>query len=137
MSATDHLNPQLFAQQVSKTGGASMNLNSGRLVQPGQSGYMVGGESDRSGGAIPSWNVPESEFGPEHVSKFAAHVQDATGNARGMHVGGWKSDGQVYLDASRKVKRPKQATRMGKSRNQISVWDNKHMREIPTGGTGE
>lgn len=127
-----------FVRRVNQTGGASMGLHSGRLLQPGRSGYMVGGEADRHGNPIPSWNVPESDFGAEHVEKFVDYMKGVTGSSfRDVHVGAWKNEGEVVMDSSRKVKRAKQAIRMGKNRNQISVWNNRQMKEIPTGGTGE
>jgi len=126
MSALDNVSSQQFVNQVHKTGGASVHANSGKLLPPGKSGFMVGGTA-------PSMQVPSEEFGPEHVQKFAASLPAD----HSTYVGGWEHEGQVYLDASQKVSRAKQATRLGKNRNQISVWDNKNMKEIPTGGTGE
>lgn len=130
-------NNRRFVEQVHGTGGASMDLR-GRLLQPRQFGYMVGGEPDRAGNQISSYSVPENEFSAEHVTKFMDYTRSmAHPAARNIHVGAWKNDGEVVMDVSRRVKRAKQAKRLGKQRNQIAVWDNRHMREIPTGGTGD
>lgn len=123
-----------FIQQVQKTGGASMDLNSGKLLQPGKPGYMVGGEADRHGAPIPSWGVPESDFGDEHVSKFVDYMKQASGSTFRTHVGAWKDNGEVVMDASKKVKRAKEAIRKGKNRDQKAIWNNGKMTEVSTGG---
>lgn len=125
-----------FVRRVQESGGASMELGSGRLLQPGQRGYMVGGEADRHGGMIPSWNVPASEFGEEHVAKFVDYMRGTVGSTFRTNVGAWRDGDEVVMDASRKVPRAGEAIRKGRKRNQLAVWDNRRMREIGTGGSG-
>jgi hypothetical protein len=52
-------------------------------------------------------------------------------------VGGWLSEGTVYLDVTEHVEDLDRALALGISRNQISIWDIANAREISTGGTGE
>jgi hypothetical protein len=131
MSA-DH---EKFVQQVQQTGGASMNLSTGKLLPPDARGYMVGGESDRSGQQIPAWSVPEHEFSTDHVGKFVDYMKSVVGSSgRGLHVGAWKDEGNVEMDASRKIKRPGEAIRKGRARGEKAIYDIKGKRDIDTGG---
>jgi hypothetical protein len=127
-----NLNGQQFVKQVHKTGGASANAQTGRMVRPGESGFFVGGEPDRGGNQIPAAIIPEKDFKPEHVEEYAKKVSQATGNRHDVHIGGWKNEGKVYLDASARVPRGGEAVRKGKARGELAVWDNKHGKEIPT-----
>lgn len=123
-----------FVNQVQKTGGASMDLNSGKLLQPGKKGFMVGGEPDRHGAPIPAHAVPEDDFGEKHVSDFVNYMKNVSGSTFRVNVGAWKDNGEVVMDASKKAKRAKEAIRKGRNRDQKAIWDNKNMREIDTGG---
>jgi hypothetical protein len=74
----------------------------------------------------------------EHV---AAHVVANADVYRdpSMHIGGWNSPytGKVHLEPSQNVKDRATAVRLGKERNQVSVWGNRRSEDIPTGGTGK
>jgi len=48
-----------------------------------------------------------------------------------------KKNGKVYLDITDNIKDRSEAERLGKERNQISIWDVVNGAEIDTGGTGE
>jgi len=137
VAASDNLNTAQFVSRVKSTGGATANLSTGKLVNPGTKGYMVGGERDTKGAQIPSTIVPSSEFGEQHVAEAANKIRGATGNRARTHLGAWEDSGKVYLDAASVTKRPGEAIRKGRARNEISIWDNKRMKEIKTGGTGE
>ena len=128
------MSTQQFVQRVRDTGGASMNIRSGKLLAPGKKAYVVGGEPDKSGAAIPPVSVDAGEFGESHVSAMLGNVRSATGNRARTNIGAWSDNGKVVLDASAVTKRPGEAIRKGKNRDQQSIWDNKHMREIDTGG---
>jgi hypothetical protein len=54
-------------------------------------------------------------------------------------IGGWNSPytGKVHLEPSRTVQDPDVAFKLGQARNQVSIWDNKKGRDIPTGGDGK
>jgi hypothetical protein len=120
------LNSQQFVSQVQKTGGASMDVRSGKLLQPGQRGLMVGGVQ-----GIPETRIPAEHFGEQHVKDAVTHIQNAT-KGSGIHIGAWSEGGDVVLDASEKIKRPGEAIRKAKNRGQDAVWDNKSMKEIDT-----
>jgi hypothetical protein len=137
VSALNNVNAEQFVNQVRKTGGASMDERSGKLMQPGQRGYMVGGEPDTEGNQIPPKKIPSDEFGPQHVTDALASLNQATGGRARTNLGAWEDEGNVVLDAASRVKRPGEAVRKGRNRNQIAVWDNKHMREINTGGNDQ
>lgn len=122
---------QHFVDQVKKTGGASMNVKSGKLVQPGSKGYMVGGTP-----GVPTKRVPAEEFGPQHVADYEDSIKSHTKNWGSMHVGAWGDSGNVELDASVKVPRAKEAIRKGRNRNEKAIWNNKKMTEVDTGGSG-
>ena len=46
------------------------------------------------------------------------------------YIGFWLNDGKLYLDAVRWVSKEKEAIRLGKKKNQISIWDCKNQTEI-------
>lgn len=125
------LQAQQFAAHVQKYGGATMNVRTGAILPPGKRAYVVGGEPDLSGQRIPTKYVPSSEFGHEAV---LSHWQHLAANTRGKNVnlGAWSDNGNVELDASRSVKRPREAIRKGSSRGEKAVWDNGRMTEIDT-----
>ena len=55
------------------------------------------------------------------------------------YIGGWNSPytGKVHLEPSRNIPDRVTAEALGKVRNQVSIWDNENMTDIPTGGTGK
>lgn len=136
MSAADHLSPQFdqanaerFVSEVRATGGASMDVHSGRLVQPGQHGYMVGGESDISGHRIRTGYVPASELDAGRVQRGVQWLRENT-TGRHMMLGAWTdSAGNVELDASRSMHKH-HALREGRARGEKAIWDNHHMKQI-------
>jgi hypothetical protein len=69
-----------------------------------------------------------------HVAKNADVYKDPA-----MHIGGWNSPytGKVHLEPSQNVPDRATAKRLGSERNQHSIWDNKNMTDIKTGGTGK
>jgi hypothetical protein len=136
MSAAENLSAEQFVSRVKKTGGATANLATGKMVNPGKRAYMVGGERDTKGQPIPADIIPAQEFGPEHVENAARKVTEATGGRARVHLGAWQDEGKVYLDASSVTKRPGEAIRKGRSRGEFEIWDNKRMRGIDTGGRG-
>lgn len=54
----------------------------------------------------------------------------------GVHLGGWVSDGKLWLDPSENIADREQAVKMGRSRNQVAIWDVQGGQEIDTGGSG-
>jgi hypothetical protein len=143
MSTLDNLSSAQLGAFVAHTranGGASMSPRTGTILPEGHEAYMVGGHPDKSGNRIPSKIVPADEFGEEHVRDYAASARNVIDPVdRSARIGSWHNtdDGNVYLDVSSHMLDPHSAVKAGRERNEISVWDNKHMRELPTGGNGQ
>lgn len=53
-----------------------------------------------------------------------------------VYLGGWVSDGKLWLDPSQNIADHDQAVKLGKGRNQVAIWDVQGGQEIDTGGTG-
>jgi hypothetical protein len=75
--------------------------------------------------------------GPAALSSFLKDNRNTL--TRGDYLGLWHDTegGKVYLDVSENVKDQSRAERLGRRRDQISIWDVTNMKEIGTGGTGE
>lgn len=73
-------------------------------------------------------------------ASVAAHVSKNSDVYASPHtyIGGWNSPytGKVHLEPSRNIPDRTVAEGLGRARNQMSIWDNENMNEIPTGGTG-
>lgn len=77
-----------------------------------------------------------------------AHVAANSGvyASPNTYIGGWNSPytGKVHLEPSRNIPDRETAIRLGRARNQVSIWDNAaaargdfDKADIPTGGTGK
>jgi hypothetical protein len=75
--------------------------------------------------------------GKQIIDGFVRANSDLYANNPAMHIGGWTNNGKVSLDPSERIANPDKAYAAGVARNQISIWDVKHGKEIPTGGTGK
>lgn len=53
-----------------------------------------------------------------------------------VYLGGWVSDGKLWLDPSENINDRELAVKMGRSRNQVAIWDVQGGQEIDTGGSG-
>jgi hypothetical protein len=107
------------------------------MVNPGRKTYMVGSEPDTKGRPIPTAVVKSEDFSASHVNDAADTIRAATGNRARVNVGAWQDEGNVYIDASGTTKRPGEAIRKGRNRNEKEIWDNKRMRGIDTGGRAD
>jgi len=134
MSAQDNMNAQQFVDRVKATGGATANIRTGKLVSPGKKVYMVGSEPDTKGQPIPTTTVKAEDFSAGHALTATNNIRAATGNRARVNVGAWQDQGNVYIDASATVKRPGEAIRKGRNRNEAAIWDNRKMKSIDTGG---
>jgi hypothetical protein len=54
----------------------------------------------------------------------------------GMFLGGWVEDGKLWLDPSQNVQDPAEATRLGKARDQVGIFDLDKGETVYTGGSG-
>ena len=73
-----------------------------------------------------------------HVAAHVAANADVYRNPA-MYIGGWNSPytGKVHLEPSQNVPKRAMAVKLGRERNQVSVWGNRRSEDIPTGGTGK
>lgn len=120
-----------FVAQHKATGGASMNVRTGNLLPAGKKAYVVGGEPDKAGKAIPAATYTAG-LTVGNVVKEHARVAAASSHPDTM-VGSWNDDnGHAVVDASRAYGSKKRAVATGKARGEDAVWDNKNMAEIRT-----
>lgn len=110
--------------------GFSLDPHTGRAPT---SGYMV---------AVPghTHQYPESVMHDRHqlaaaIDKFLTEERDVF-KKPGVHLGGWVSEGKLWLDPSENIESRAEAVKAGKSRDQLAIWDVAGGREIGTGGTG-
>jgi hypothetical protein len=124
---------QSVLDRVKANGGLSVNMVDGS--EP-KSGYMV---------ASPVKKAPivdaDDFYNPSKGRKILADFVKANKKDLGTgkkYLGLWhnKEDNKVYLDVSENVQDRAKAVRLGRERNQISIWDVVNFEEIGTGGTG-
>jgi hypothetical protein len=112
-----------YRELIESTGGFSESLDSGL---PPTSGYMVSASGLTR-------RISLDNFLDSNVHFYAAQFAPLPN----LYVGGWLSDGIVYLDLSENIQDRETAIQAGIERNQIAIWDIVNQCEIPTGGTGE
>lgn len=112
-------------------GGLSISMVDGSMPT---TGYMV--SKPPSFGKV----VDEADFfdpvkGPKILSQYMREQKSdlATGK---NYLGTWLNGGKVYLDVSENILDVGKATRLGRERDQIKIWDVANQVEIDTGGTG-
>lgn len=99
--------------------------------KPPEGGYQV---------AIPGHAlaapIGSARSGADQLQSWAMQHADAIKQAG--HVGGYHNDttGNFEIEPSQRIGNRNAAVRTGMRRNQVSIWDNRKMREIRTGGTG-
>lgn len=120
-------------ERVKANGGLSVNMLDGS--EPTK-GFMVAKGGD-IGDIVPADKFFDPVEGPKALSSFMKANRDTL--TKGSYLGLWHNtaDGNVYLDVSDNILDRATATRAGRDRNQISIWDVANFREIDTGGTGE
>lgn len=133
-------NPNLSsAQFVSNTkeyGGATMQAHTGRVVQPGEPGFFVGGQPDAHNKRIETQKVPSGDLTPEVVEKSRARISAAAPDPNTL-VGSWHDNNKgpaapIEIDASGQFDNHRDAMNVATSRGERAVWNNRLMREIRT-----
>lgn len=71
----------------------------------------------------------------EAIDEFLMSEREAF-KRPGVHLGGWVSDGKLWLDPSENITDRAEAIGAGKSRDQLAIWDVAGGQEIDTAGTG-
>lgn len=121
-------------ERTRANGGLSVSMVDGS-EPPG--GFMVARTSGVKPAIVEADEFYDPERGPQALGSFLkANKDQLTG---GDYLGVWhdSDSGKVFLDVSQNVKDRGTAERLGRERDQISIWDVTNMKEISTGGTGE
>jgi hypothetical protein len=135
------LSAMQFATQTAKTGGATMNAKSGRLLEPGRPAYVVGGEPNDKGTRVPTEETPVSEFSPATVIQHWNRIRSQSMNQPFANVGSWVDtkagpNAPVEVDQSGTYADRASAKVIGKHRGEKAIWDNGAMDEIRLDGQG-
>lgn len=124
------LSLQQFVDHTNQHGGATMHANTGKMLQPGEPGVLVGKEPDTSGVPVPTREAHGDPLGLNETHSALMRAQILTGGASHLHLGSWKNDsGKVDLDAVGKYDRPT-AEHLIRKRDEYAAWDNEKMEEI-------
>jgi hypothetical protein len=122
-----NLRNEQFASMTKANGGASMYAQSGHIVKPGSTAFLVGGVSNSSGQRIPTEYVPQSEFNDESVEKHRQRIANEAPDSKTM-LGSWvdnkRTDSPVEIDASESYPNLKQAIEVARSRREKAVFSN-------------
>ena len=121
-------------ERVRAQGGLSVSMIDGS--EP-PDGYMVARTKGVKASIAEASDFYDPVRGPEVLGSFLKdNKAQLTG---GDYLGLWHdtNSGKVFLDVSQNVKDRGTAERLGRERDQISIWDVVEGQEIQTGGTGE
>lgn len=121
----------LFSHATHNEGGATLNLGTNRLINPGTEAYMVGGERNTVGERVPTKML--NSVPPLSALQMMEHVRKETGGTKGASVGSWKNPktGEFELDASRSYPNKEWALSTAKKRNEAAIFNMKTMEDIP------
>jgi hypothetical protein len=135
-------------EMVRENGGLSIKMTDGS--EP-PSGYMVARNSTKFGTVVSAQDFYDPVQGPRILADHLNNNRSELGSGR-AYLGVWHQkqeqgpDGKmrdlpfaeqkVHLDVTDMIVDREQAVRLGRRRNQISVWDVANFDEIATGGTG-
>jgi len=132
---------QDFIDSTNNYGGASINLTSGNVIQPGEKVYLVGKEPSKlSGHSVPTEFESTGTQTPKlNAKQFASHflrLQSHAADSKAV-MGSWvdtknkktKEKG-VQIDLSTGHKYKKAAERKMIMRNEDAVWNMHNMRNI-------
>lgn len=124
---------EILYEAAARGDGASVGLDDGMAVAPGQPLYFVGGATDEWGDQVPSIKVPV-----EHWSLGAAMVAWDVLSQRSASVdqvvGVWVDDGVVYVDLSDAIMGRGLALALAERRGELAIWDNLRGEEVRVAG---
>lgn len=129
---------QQYIDSTREYGGASIFLKDKKMIQPGESVYLVGKEpSKKTKAPVPTAYVGEGSAHPTLSAKqFASHflrLKGETNNAKAV-MGSWVDEENprkgVQLDLSVGYKRQSSAEKKMVERNEDAAWDMKEMKNI-------
>lgn len=127
-----------FLHATNNYGGASINLTSGKVIQPGEKVYLVGKEPSKlSGHPVPTEFESAGTSSPKlNLKQFASHFlrlkEHATDSkaVMGSWVDSSAKEKGVQIDLSTGHKYKKTAERKMIARNEDAVWNMHNMRNI-------
>jgi len=128
------LNPDVASKIIQLTqdwGGLSINMVDGSLPT---GGYMVS-KPPEFGIIVDAGDFGDPVKGPKILSDYMKQHKKNLVTGKN-YLGTWLHEGKVYLDVSENIQSRLEATRVGRKRNQIKIWDVANQEEIDTGGTG-
>jgi hypothetical protein len=128
------LNPDVASDIVRFTqewGGLSINMVDGSMPT---TGYMVA-KPPEFGTIVDAVDFNDPVKGPKILSDYMKRHKNDLGNGKN-YLGTWLNEGKVYLDVSENIQSKSRATKIGRERNQLTIWDVANLSEIDTGGTG-
>jgi hypothetical protein len=128
------LNPDVASDIVRFTqewGGLSINMVDGSMPT---TGYMVA-KPPEFGTIVDAVDFNDPVKGPKILSNYMKRHKNDLGNGKN-YLGTWLNEGKVYLDVSENIQSKSRATKIGRERNQLTIWDVANLSEIDTGGTG-
>jgi hypothetical protein len=97
------------------------------------SGYMV--SLDGHTHTYPASVLNDPSRLAQVLVEFAA-AERAVLSQPGMFIGGWVSEGKLWLDPSQNIPVRAAAVKAGKAQGQIAIWDVAGGTELATGGSG-
>jgi len=130
-----------FIHSTNNYGGASINLTSGNVIQPGEKAYLVGKEPSKLSGhpvdtAFESAGTSSPKLNPKQFASHFLRLQGHATDAKAV-MGSWvdsKSNKSrkkgVQIDLSTGHKYQKTAEKKMISRNEDAVWNMHNMRNI-------
>ena len=122
---------QTIQQFTREWNGLSISMVDGSMPT---TGFMVS-KPPKFGKVVDEADFFDPVKGPKILSEYMREqkVDLATGK---NYLGTWLNKGKVFLDVSENIKDVNRATRLGRRRDQIKIWDVVNQVEIDTGGTG-
>jgi hypothetical protein len=113
-----------FANHTKEFGGATMDVRSYRVAQPGDHMTYVGGQNDTKGKSIPEEVIPHEALTMPKVLNKAKEIRRQMGPGRGSSLGSWAPDDNrgVVLDASKGYASEPLAMKDARRTNQEAVY---------------
>jgi hypothetical protein len=133
-SAEDGLSQETAAkiQQFTRDWeGLSIKMTDGSLPDKG---FMVS-KPTKFSRVVPAKDFYDPKKGWKILREYEKkHSEDlATGR---NYLGTWEHEGKVFLDVSQNIMDRDEAVSLGRSNDQLKIWDVVNQKEIDTGGTG-
>lgn len=131
LSAPVQVHPNVLRVIQKNPWGASVKPQTGEVPR---TGYMVSLPGRTYGTTSAELSGPK---GTKIINDYSRTNSDVLQHPN-AHIGSWADEtGKVHLDVSENIKDRATATKLGRQRNQMGIWDNAGKKLINTGGTGD